>query len=193
MEDILLASSLGNRVTHFIVSGKPPPRTTLPCYTPTVDLMATVATNSLNYHLNTAKGHSGLHALHSFLTATGIDATGFPTHAALTTDGPDGVGAIAMGNEAATFPETLKIVLSLTSPLYLLYATTLQKMSIHMIPDPINPRLLRICRVLPPTPEEVEDLPPEPIPHTQAAVIRTDIATGLVAAATWSCSGLPLP
>jgi hypothetical protein len=49
------------------------------------------------------------------------------------------VGAIAMGNEAATFTDTRKVVLSLSSPRPLLYATTLQKITIHVMPDPINP------------------------------------------------------
>jgi hypothetical protein len=84
---------------------------------PPSDHMATAVTDSLNYHLNIAKGQSGLHDLPSSLTSAGIDATGFLEEAALSTDGPDGVGAIAMGNEAATFTDTRKVVLSLTSPL----------------------------------------------------------------------------
>jgi hypothetical protein len=82
MEDTLLAFPLGGRVAHFIVSGKPPLRTTLSSYTPTIDRqfykwgvgcrmvelsnftgsilpsadqMATAVTDSLNYHLNIAK------------------------------------------------------------------------------------------------------------------------------------------
>jgi hypothetical protein len=50
-----------------------------------------------------------------------IEVTNFPTEASLsTTDEPDGVGAAAMGNEAATFTDTRKVVLSLTSPFPLL-------------------------------------------------------------------------
>jgi hypothetical protein len=113
------------------VSGKAPLRTTLPNYTPTVDRqfyvwgldcrmvelsnstdfilppadhMATAVTDSRNYHPNTATSKSGLHALHSSLIAAGIDASSFPTGPALTTDGPDGVGAIAMGNKAPPSP-----------------------------------------------------------------------------------------
>jgi hypothetical protein len=41
--------------------------------------------------------------------------------------------------------------------------------------------------------EEGEVLPPKPIPRTQAAINRTDLATGLVPAAAWSSSGLSLP
>jgi hypothetical protein len=41
--------------------------------------------------------------------------------------------------------------------------------------------------------EEGEVLPPKPIPHTHVAINRTDLATGLVAAATWSSSSLTLP
>jgi hypothetical protein len=83
---------------------------------PPADEIATAVTDSLNYHLGTVKGRTRLHALHSSLTAAGIDATIFPTEAALTTDGPDGVGAIAVDNEAATFTDTRKVALSLTSP-----------------------------------------------------------------------------
>jgi hypothetical protein len=159
---------MGDRVAHFNVSGKAPLRTMLPNYTPTVDRdfyrwgldcrmvelpnfadfilpradhMTTAVTDSLNYHLNTRKGNTGLHDLHS----------------SLTTDGPDHVGAIAMGNDADTFTDTRKVALSLTSPL--------QKITMHMMPDPINPRLLRTYRVPQPTLEEDEVLSPEPIPH----------------------------
>jgi hypothetical protein len=83
---------------------------------PPADQMVTAVTDSLNYHLNIAKDQSGLHDLHPSLTIAGIDATSFPTEAALTTDGPDGVGAIAMGNEADTIIDTRKVHLSLTSP-----------------------------------------------------------------------------
>jgi hypothetical protein len=41
--------------------------------------------------------------------------------------------------------------------------------------------------------EEGEVLLFKPIPHTHGAINRTDLATGLVAAATWSSNGLPLP
>jgi hypothetical protein len=84
--------------------------------------MATAGTDSLHYHVNTTKSRTGLHALHTSLT-TWIDVACFCTEAALTADGPDGVGDIAMGNEAATFTDTRKVVLSLTIPF--LYASTL--------------------------------------------------------------------
>jgi hypothetical protein len=77
--------------------------------------MANAVIDSLNYHLNTEKGQSGPHALHSSLTTAGIDAIGFPTEATLTTDGLDGVGAISMGNDADTFTDNRKD-LSLTPP-----------------------------------------------------------------------------
>jgi hypothetical protein len=174
LEDILLAFPLGDRFAHFTTNGMPPLPTTLPNYTPTCDRMfdiwglncrmvelskftdfvlppadhmATTVTDSLNYHLDTTKGRTELHALHSSLTAPGVDASSFPTEAALITNGPGGVGAIAVGNEAATFADTRKMVLSLTSPLPLFYATTLQKIAIHLMPDPINPQFLRIYRV----------------------------------------------
>jgi hypothetical protein len=57
-----------------------------------------------------------------------------------------------------------------------------------VIPLPAAPTLLSAYAL-----EEGEVLPPKPIPNTQAAINHTDLATGLVAAATWSSSGLPLP
>jgi hypothetical protein len=83
---------------------------------PSDDKMFTAITDSLNYHLDTTKGRTGLHVVHSFLTAAGIDATSFPTEAALTIDGPEGVVAIAMDTEVATFTDTRKVVLSFTPP-----------------------------------------------------------------------------
>jgi hypothetical protein len=47
--------------------------------------------------------------------------------------------------------------------------------------DPIDPQFLRIYRVLKAAIEEGEILPPKPVPHTQAAFDRTDLATGLLA------------
>jgi hypothetical protein len=120
--------------------------------------MAIAVTDSLNFHLITAKGHTRLHGLPSSL-----DASGFPTEAALTTDGPDGVGAIATGNEVDTFTDTRKVVLRLTSPFPLLHATALQKITIPLMPDPINSRFLRIYRVPQPTLEEGEV--PSPLAH----------------------------
>jgi hypothetical protein len=71
-----------------------------------------------------------------------------------------------MGEAGATFKDTRKTVLSLTSPLSLLYATTPEKVTIHLMPDPINFRLLRIIRVPKPPLEEGEVSPPKPIFHT---------------------------
>jgi hypothetical protein len=64
-----------------------------------------------------------------------------------------------MGHEAAIFTDTRKVVLSLTFPLPLLYATNLKKITIHVMPDPINPRFLRIYRVLQHTMGEGEVMP----------------------------------
>jgi hypothetical protein len=52
-----------------------------------------------------------------------------------------------MGEADATFKYTRKVVLSLTSPLPLLYATTLKNITIHLTSAPINPRLLRTYRI----------------------------------------------
>jgi hypothetical protein len=52
-----------------------------------------------------------------------------------------------MGSADSTSTDTRKVVLSLTSPLPPHVATTLQKLTIHMMPDPINPRFVRIYRV----------------------------------------------
>jgi hypothetical protein len=52
-----------------------------------------------------------------------------------------------MGSADTTITDTRKVVLSLTSLLALLYATTLRKIRIHVMPDPINPMFLRIYLV----------------------------------------------
>jgi hypothetical protein len=59
------------------------------------------------------------------------------------------------------------------------------------MPDPINPRFLRIYRVPKQQIEEGEIISSEPVPHTQAALNRTEMATGLVADSTWTTNGLP--
>jgi hypothetical protein len=61
------------------------------------------------------------------------------------------------------------------------------------MPDPINPQFLRIYRVPKPTLEGGELLHSKPIPHTQVALYRIDLATGLVEDATRTSNGLPLP
>jgi hypothetical protein len=94
-----------------------------------------------------------------------------------------------MGEADATFKHTRKVVLSLTSPLSLLYATTLQKIIIHLTSDPIIPRLLRIYRVPKPTPKEGEILPPKPIPHTRANLHLSDPPPTPVTNTTWASSG----
>jgi hypothetical protein len=72
------------------------------------------------------------------------------------------------------------------------YATTrLTKVRIHIMPDPINPRFLRIHRVPKPETKDGEVLPPKPVPHKQAAINRTDLATELLTDSTWTSSGLP--
>jgi hypothetical protein len=59
------------------------------------------------------------------------------------------------------------------------------------MPYPINPRFLRIYRVRKPAIEEGEILRPKPVPHTHAALDRTDLATYLLADSTWATNGLP--
>jgi hypothetical protein len=58
------------------------------------------------------------------------------------------------------------LVAATTPPLALLYATTLTKVRIHLMPDPINPRFLRKYRVPKPETEDGEILPPKHVPHT---------------------------
>jgi hypothetical protein len=107
---------------------------------PPADKMATAVTaDFINCHMDTAQGRICLHTLYSSMTAAGIDDPNHHTEAALTTDGLDGVNAIAMDEADANFKDTQKAVLSLTPPLSLLYfATTLKKITIHLTPDPIN-------------------------------------------------------
>jgi hypothetical protein len=160
---------------------------------PLADQMATTVTDSINYHIDTVRGISCLHALHSTLIAARIDVTKFPAEATLIADRPDGVGANAMGNEAANFTDTRKVVLSLTSPLPFLDVNSLRKITIHMMPNYINPRFCRIYRVPKPMLGEGEVLPPKSIPNIQAALNRIDLVTGVVQDSTWTSSGLPLP
>jgi hypothetical protein len=77
----------------------------------------------------------------------------------------------------ATFKVTRKVVRSLNSPLSLLYAATLKKITIHLTSDYINPQPLRIYRVSRPPLEEGELLPPKPIPHTRANLYHIDHLT----------------
>jgi hypothetical protein len=104
------------------------------------------------------------------LTAVEVDVTQHQATTTLTTEGPDEVGAIAMRITGNSFTDAHKVVLSPTSPLALLYATTLTTIGIHIMPDPINPWFLRICHVPKPKTKEGEILPPKPVPHTQAAL-----------------------
>jgi hypothetical protein len=74
------------------------------------------------------------------LMATCIDTFSFGTVINLTNDGPHGYGgAISLGAEDSAFTDNRKRVLSLTSPLPLLYATSLKKIIVHLMPDPVNP------------------------------------------------------
>jgi hypothetical protein len=57
--------------------------------------------------------------------------------------------------------------------------------------DPINPPFIRIYRVPKPAIEKGEILPSKPVPHTQAALDRTDLATDLLADNIWAIGGLP--
>jgi hypothetical protein len=45
-----------------------------------------------------------------------------------------------MSSAGNSFTDTRKVVISLTSPLALLYTTILTKLRIHRMPDPINHR-----------------------------------------------------
>jgi hypothetical protein len=158
---------------------------------PPADKMANEITNSINYNIDNVRGRTTLHALYSSLTTAGVDVSNHQTEVALTADGPDGVGSIAIGNADATVTDTRKLVLIFTSPLPLLHATTLIKKYISPYARPIKLRFLRTNRVPKPPLEEGEVLPPKPIPHTYAALNCTDLATTLVANATWASSGLP--
>jgi hypothetical protein len=54
------------------------------------------------------------------MTTAGIDVSNYLTKTELANDGPDEVGAVAMGEADAIFKHTRKVVLSLSSPLSLL-------------------------------------------------------------------------
>jgi hypothetical protein len=111
------------------------------------DQLATAIIDYTKYYRDASRGRTCIHTLYSSLTTAGIDVSNYQIVAEFTTDGPDGVGAIAMGEADATFQDTRKVVVSLTSPRPLLHAATLKKITIHLTSDPINPRLLRIYRI----------------------------------------------
>jgi hypothetical protein len=96
-----------------------------------------------------------------------------------------------MGTADKYFPDTRKAVISLTSPLALLYATTLTKLRIHLMPNPINTRIHAYLPRHQSETEMSEILPPKLAPHTKATLNRTSLATELVAHSTKISSGLP--
>jgi hypothetical protein len=172
LENILMALPMGDMFAHFIVGGLAPLHSRQTDYTPNIprrfycwgldysmvehsdlsdyilppaDKMATAVIDSNNCHLDTARGRTCLHNLSSSLAAAGIDVSNYQIEAALTTGGPEGVGAIAMGEADDIFKDTRKNVFSLTSPLPPL--CLLKKITIHLTSDSINPRLLRIYLV----------------------------------------------
>jgi hypothetical protein len=152
--------------------------------------MATAVIDSIYYHRVTARGRTCLHNLYSTLIAAGIDVPNYHTKPEIATDGPNGVGAIAMGEPEAIFKDTRKVVLSLTSPLSL-YAAIFKKITVHLSSYPINHRLLRIYHVPKPPLEGGIILPPKPIPHTPADLHHTDHPTTPVIDVAWASNGLP--
>jgi hypothetical protein len=68
-------------------------------------------------------------------------------------------------------------VLNLTSSFSLLYATSLKKQTVHLKPDSVNPLFMRVYRISAPSPEEGEIVPKSIIPHTTAAINRTDLVS----------------
>jgi hypothetical protein len=129
--------------------------------------MAVAVTDSLNYHLDNARGRTTLKALLSSLASAGVNATTHQAEAALTTDGLDGAGATCMSLAYSIFTDTRKVVLSLTSPLPLLFATILKKYhSPNARPDqpPIPANL--------PRPETCDGARREPTPQAENASYR---------------------
>jgi hypothetical protein len=70
--------------------------------------MPVAVNDPLNYHFDTARGKTTLQALLSSLTAAGLDITTLQTEATLTSDGPDGVGAVAMGTRNTILPTPVR-------------------------------------------------------------------------------------
>jgi hypothetical protein len=218
LEDTLLPLLVGDKVAHFTVGGLAPLHSIHTDYNPNVlrkfyrwgleysiveklDLsnyilppaqkMATAVVDSINYHRDTPRCRSCPNTLHTSLTPAGLYVSNYQKEAELTTNGPDGVGAISMSEADTTFKDTRKIVLILTSPLSLLYAATLNNNTIHLTSYLINPWLLCIYRAVKPSLEAREILPPKPIPHTCAKLHHIAYPTTPVNDATWATSGLP--
>jgi hypothetical protein len=81
------------------------------------------------------------------LTDVGIDTSLYTTELALTREGPNENGALSLGAVDSTFTDDQKLVLSLTSPLSLLYATCFRTITLHFKPDPVSMLFLRVYRV----------------------------------------------
>jgi hypothetical protein len=111
------------------------------------------------------------------LTDAGISTPPYNTKFVPTRDSLDGNGTLSLGAEADTFTDKRKLVFSLTSPLALLYATSLKKITSHPMPGLISPLFQRVCRIPTPSPEEVEIVPNKPILNTSATINRTDLAS----------------
>jgi hypothetical protein len=135
--------------------------------------MATAVIDSINYHRDAIRGRTCRHTLYSSLTAAGLGVSKYQTKAELTTDGPDAVGAIVVGEADTAFKATRKVILSLTYPLTLLYAATVKKITIYLTSDRINPWMLRIYRVTKPPLEAEQIIPPNTIPNTRAKLHQT--------------------
>jgi hypothetical protein len=82
------------------------------------------------------------------------------------------------------------VVLSLTSPLPLLYGTTLKKITIHLTSDIINPRLLRIYSVPKPALGEEKSYHPSLSAIPEQTQHLTDPPPTPVTDTTWASNGL---
>jgi hypothetical protein len=104
-------------------------------------------TDSLNCGFATTHGQVSLDNRLSSLTVASLDVSTHTTEVTLIADGPNGVGAIIKGSAEPSLADTLNLVLSLTSILPFVYASTLTHFNIHHMRGPISPRFFRVYRV----------------------------------------------
>jgi hypothetical protein len=91
---------------------------------PTAKELATSITDSLTHYLNALQGQHRLASMTYKLTLVVVDLLSYTYGIKLSTKGPEGTGVLSLGNEDFAFTDNRRVVLSLSYPLPLLYATS---------------------------------------------------------------------
>jgi hypothetical protein len=151
-------------------------------------------TDSITHDSATESDKLGLTNLLDKLTTAEINTSTYGTELILTSEGQDGNGTLSLGAVDYIFTGNRKPILSLTSPLSLLYAISLKKITAHLTPESISPVFLRFYRIPKSSSEESEIITKTPIvPHTTATINRADLAAQAVEDATSASNGRHSP